>query len=566
MHGPLVVLAPIAKSHPFEERRAKVGTEEDPLKIGRAVARIKAAKDNAIFDCKVLSRNHAVMWYKEGEFFLRDTKSSNGTFVNNERLTGDENEARQIFSGDIVQFGVEIIENTNKLAHGCIYAIAQLFDADGKLVENTPTLNHSDEAYNYGSSMVSNNHLFQMQLYITEAMHREKVREEKMSELIKIIEQSEHAADSAWKALVNEDRLLARIEALEAQLAAFSKSSTPDKQREELLAMIDEKARFEAITKESIRRLYEEKCETISRLSDTERSLVSTEDTCNFLRKTKEAMDEKLRDMSELYDKKAAEYESLAIQTAEAERCLAMADERFQTTQQDLLQAQKERDAPRSAGSHLRSLVDIFHNGAELEQEDVELLLNLAAVAKPHVEETPLVNGIVKKEEEEDSNKENVMALKLESESYLKETLELQARVRDLEAQLTLALQKKQNNENAADGDGSLDLEIAPADTVSWAPTPEFVATKKDFFDRSISAKAVYRDSLAQTIFMFSIAPLLALILSFIVPLHSRFCKTTRRNHARFRTHILLGNILTRRSGRFFEEALGDYSTVQEAT
>lgn len=53
MHGPYVVLSPIAKSHPFEERRAHVGPDEDPLKIGRAVARLKAAKDNAIFDCKV---------------------------------------------------------------------------------------------------------------------------------------------------------------------------------------------------------------------------------------------------------------------------------------------------------------------------------------------------------------------------------------------------------------------------------------------------------------------------------------------------------------------------------
>lgn len=54
--------------------------------------------------------------YRNGGFFLRDTKSSNGTFVNNERLavTGEESEARQIFTGDIIQFGVEIVENSNK--------------------------------------------------------------------------------------------------------------------------------------------------------------------------------------------------------------------------------------------------------------------------------------------------------------------------------------------------------------------------------------------------------------------------------------------------------------------
>ena len=59
------------------------------------------------------------MWHKDGEFFLKDTKSSNGTFVNDERLAvaGEESEARQIFTGDIIQFGVEIVESTNKGRH-----------------------------------------------------------------------------------------------------------------------------------------------------------------------------------------------------------------------------------------------------------------------------------------------------------------------------------------------------------------------------------------------------------------------------------------------------------------
>ncbi|KHJ97093.1 FHA domain protein [Oesophagostomum dentatum] len=167
MHGPYVVLSPIAKSHPFEERRAHVGPDEDPLKIGRAVARLKAAKDNAIFDCKVLSRNHAVLSYRNGGFFLRDTKSSNGTFVNNERLavTGEESEARQIFTGDIIQFGVEIVENSNKGIFKKI--IAKLFS-------------------------------------------REEARQQKLESLEKMLEATEHASEAAWKALVNEDRLLSR--------------------------------------------------------------------------------------------------------------------------------------------------------------------------------------------------------------------------------------------------------------------------------------------------------------------------------------------------------------------
>jgi len=42
-------------------------TLEQPLKIGRSVARSRPASNNAIFDCKVLSRNHALLWYDAGK-------------------------------------------------------------------------------------------------------------------------------------------------------------------------------------------------------------------------------------------------------------------------------------------------------------------------------------------------------------------------------------------------------------------------------------------------------------------------------------------------------------------
>ena len=35
---------------------------------------------------KVMSRNHAVLHYREQRFFLEDTNSSNGTHVNDQRL------------------------------------------------------------------------------------------------------------------------------------------------------------------------------------------------------------------------------------------------------------------------------------------------------------------------------------------------------------------------------------------------------------------------------------------------------------------------------------------------
>lgn len=50
------------------------------------------------------------------QFYLQDTKSSNGTFVNNQRLSkgAEESPPREVCSGDIVQFGVDVMENSRK--------------------------------------------------------------------------------------------------------------------------------------------------------------------------------------------------------------------------------------------------------------------------------------------------------------------------------------------------------------------------------------------------------------------------------------------------------------------
>ena len=48
----------------YKERNLSL---DSAIKVGRSVARVKPAVNNAIFDCKVLSRNHALLWYKDGK-------------------------------------------------------------------------------------------------------------------------------------------------------------------------------------------------------------------------------------------------------------------------------------------------------------------------------------------------------------------------------------------------------------------------------------------------------------------------------------------------------------------
>lgn len=62
------VLVCLPTSHPFQERTLLL---DQPVKVGRSVVRARATSTNAIFDCKVLSRHHALLWYECGKFFLQ---------------------------------------------------------------------------------------------------------------------------------------------------------------------------------------------------------------------------------------------------------------------------------------------------------------------------------------------------------------------------------------------------------------------------------------------------------------------------------------------------------------
>lgn len=70
------------------------------------------------FKSKVVSRGHAEIWCEAGgKFFIRDTKSSSGTFLNHIRLSGPNLESRPfpIKDGDVVQLGVDYQGGTEEI-------------------------------------------------------------------------------------------------------------------------------------------------------------------------------------------------------------------------------------------------------------------------------------------------------------------------------------------------------------------------------------------------------------------------------------------------------------------
>ncbi|XP_004548868.1 sarcolemma associated protein a isoform X8 [Maylandia zebra] len=325
MPSALAIFACRPNSHPFQERHVYL---DEPVKIGRSVARCRPAQNNATFDCKVLSRNHALVWFdhKTGKFYLQDTKSSNGTFINSQRLSrgSEESPPCEVLSGDIIQFGVDVTENTRKVTHGCIVSTIKLFLPDGmearrrsdviqpplplpidKVAANTPSM-YSQE-------------LFQLSQYLQEALHREQMLEQKLATLQRLLATTQEASESSWQALIDEDRLLSRLEVMGSQLQAYSKSQTEEGIRKELLALQEDKHNYETTAKESLRRVLQEKIEVVRKLSEVERTLSNTEDECTHLKEMSERSQEELRELANKYNAAVNEIKELTDKIKAAE-------------------------------------------------------------------------------------------------------------------------------------------------------------------------------------------------------------------------------------------------------
>ncbi|KAF0034438.1 hypothetical protein F2P81_012196 [Scophthalmus maximus] len=301
MPSALAVFTCRPNSHPFQERHVYL---EEPVKIGRSVARCRPAQNNATFDCKVLSRNHALVWFdhKTGKFYLQDTKSSNGTFINSQRLSrgSEESPPCEVLSGDIIQFGVDVTENTRKVTHGCIVSTIKLFLPDGtearrrsdviqaplplpvdKVAANTPSM-YSQE-------------LFQLSQYLQEALHREQMLEQKLATLQRLLATTQEASESSWQ------------------------SQTEEGIRKELLALQEDKHNYETTAKESLRRVLQEKIEVVRKLSEVERSLSNTEDECTHLKEMSERGQEELRELANKYNAAVNEIKELTDKIKAAE-------------------------------------------------------------------------------------------------------------------------------------------------------------------------------------------------------------------------------------------------------
>ncbi|XP_025934620.1 sarcolemmal membrane-associated protein isoform X18 [Apteryx rowi] len=174
-----------------------------------------------------------------------------------------------------------------------------------KVAANTPSM-YSQE-------------LFQLSQYLQEALHREQMLEQKLATLQRLLAVTQEASDTSWQALIDEDRLLSRLEVMGNQLQACSKNQTEDSIRKELIALQEDKHSYETTAKESLRRVLQEKIEVVRKLSEVERSLSNTEDECTHLKEMNERTQEELRELANKYNGAVNEIKDLSDKLKVAE-------------------------------------------------------------------------------------------------------------------------------------------------------------------------------------------------------------------------------------------------------
>jgi len=134
-----VILTAKQNSFKFSDRVLSVDNE---VVIGRAGGSTSSHSDNAFFDSKVLSKCHAKLIYQDSKIFIVDNGSSNGTFVNNIRLSkaGRHSEPVEVFTGDLLKFGSKVEDKNKKVIQKPVVAKVTIFKDDKvEIRERSPT-------------------------------------------------------------------------------------------------------------------------------------------------------------------------------------------------------------------------------------------------------------------------------------------------------------------------------------------------------------------------------------------------------------------------------------------
>lgn len=105
---PSLAFAPTSRTLPHADCVIRVGRySERDIAVNPPPGLPSAAPVG--FKSKVVSRRHCEFWCSQGQWYIKDVKSSSGTFLNHIRLSQPSQESRPfpVNDGDVVQLGID---------------------------------------------------------------------------------------------------------------------------------------------------------------------------------------------------------------------------------------------------------------------------------------------------------------------------------------------------------------------------------------------------------------------------------------------------------------------------
>uniref|UniRef100_F7AL82 Uncharacterized protein n=1 Tax=Ciona intestinalis TaxID=7719 RepID=F7AL82_CIOIN len=196
--------------------------------------------------------------------------------------------------------------------------------------------------------------------------------EQKLALLQRLVINSHDASEKGWQALINEDRLLSRLEFLENQLQTLNKTQSEDELQTKLQQLQEEKYNYENTSKETLRKALQEKLEAVRKLSNLERSLSNTEDECTHIRLMHEQTQNELAELAAAHQTKIKDVQDLTEQLKDSKSKLETEQNELQ---QELTDVQKEKSVL------CEKLITLEADNEELqksgEQSEVETLEKL---------------------------------------------------------------------------------------------------------------------------------------------------------------------------------------------
>ncbi|KAI0406597.1 SMAD/FHA domain-containing protein [Xylaria palmicola] len=117
---PSLSFTPVARTLPTGKETIKVGRYSE--RENHAPVPMNAPSSAPVgFKSKVVSRRHCEFWFEKGKWYIKDVKSSSGTFLNHIRLSppGTESKPYPINDGDIVQLGIDF-KGGEEMIYRCV--------------------------------------------------------------------------------------------------------------------------------------------------------------------------------------------------------------------------------------------------------------------------------------------------------------------------------------------------------------------------------------------------------------------------------------------------------------